>query len=265
MSSALEVQATTAVPRLRAPAGIAGRCRVILLLTTITALMAVVTALTMVLALVTLFRARRLYTEVMGKWFARAALRVCGVKVVVHQDAPLPATQLVFISNHTSTLDTFVLPALGLRNCRFFLSGFLRMNPLICIMGYLAGNFWTVPQTFPARRTRIFQRAEHILRRTGESVYLSPEGGRIATGQIGHFNKGAFHLATNLGAPLLPLYIAIPVETNPGLGFDVRPGVVHVFFRPPISTRDWKIEDLGQNRDSVHDYFVDLHEELKPR
>ena len=96
-------------------------------------------------------------------------------------------------------------------------------------------------------------------------MYLSPEGDRVRTGQIGHFNKGAFHLATDLGAPLVPLYIAIPPEVDPGRGFDVRPGVVHVYFRPAIPTHDWKLEELEQNRTRVRDYYVRLHEELRPR
>ena len=53
-----------------------------------------------------------------------------------------------------------------------------------------------------------------ILRRTGQSVFLSPEGTRVRTGEIGPFNKGAFHLAGDLGAPLLPLYIAVPLPPS---------------------------------------------------
>ncbi len=144
-------------------------------------------------------------------------LRDCyGVRIRVASDAPpFPRTQTVYVSNHTSTLDLFVLVALGLPNCRFFLSGFLRKFVPLGIIGWMMGTFFTVPQDRPAERGRIFQRAERMLRRTGESVYLSPEGGRITTGQIGHFNKGAFHLATNLRAPIVPMYFDIPPEVDP--------------------------------------------------
>ena len=92
----------------------------------------------------------------------------------------------------------------------------------------MMGTFFTVPQDRPAERTRIFKRAERILRRTGESVYLSPEGARITTGEIGHFNKGAFHLATNLRVPIVPFFIAIPPDVDPGRGIAARPGVIDV-------------------------------------
>lgn len=148
------------------------------------------------------------------------------------------------------------------------------------VLGTLAGTFWTVPQTRPKERVRLFQRAERILRQSGESVCLTPEGMRIQTGEIGHFNKGAFHLAGNLGAPLLPLYIAVPlpeaVRQQPDaaryftvrgnlMSFldDIRPCVVHVYLDSPIDTHGWRLEDLEQHRQQVRQRFLLLHEKWK--
>ncbi len=90
-------------------------------------------------------------------------------------------------------------------------------------------------------------------------MYLSPEGGRIATGEIGPFNKGAFHLATVLRAPIVPLYFLIPARIDPGMGFDVRPGVVDVFVKTPIDTSAWHLEELVANKERVRDLFVEWH------
>ena len=209
-------------------------------------------------AIVTLFRARRLYAAV-ASHTARLVLRGWGVRVVVHQDRAFPRTQTVYVSNHTSTLDLFVLVALALPNTRFFLSGFLRKYVPLGIIAQLMGTFFTVSQARQAERVRIFQRADRILRRTGESVYLSPEGGRITTGEIGHFNKGAFHLAISLRAPIVPLFFRIPREIDPGLGFDARPGVVHVHVMPVIDTSEWRIEQLHEHKEHVRDMFVCWH------
>lgn len=93
---------------------------------------------------------------------------------------------------------------------------------------------------------------------------LSPEGRRITDGAIGHFNKGAFHLATNLQTPILPLYIDIPPEINPGMSYcRVAPGTVDVYVLPPISTEGWKLEDLLANKESVRDVFVRFQDELR--
>ena len=206
----------------------------------------------------TLFRARRLYS-----WFARVAcktiLRMYGITVRVHHIAAFPRTQTIYISNHTSTLDLFVLVSLGLPNCRFFLSGFLKRILPLGVISAMMGTFFTVTQDYPAERRRIFQRAERILRRTRESVYLSPEGARITTGQIGHFNKGAFHLATSLRVPIVPFFIAIPPGMDPGRGIDAQPGVIDVLVMPTVETETWTLADLERNTERVRDSFVTMH------
>jgi 1-acyl-sn-glycerol-3-phosphate acyltransferase len=210
------------------------------------------------IGVLTAFRARRLYAAVAG-WGARGVLRLYGIQIRVHQREPFPRTQTIYISNHTSTLDLFVLVALGLPNCRFFLSGFLRNYIPLGAIAWMMGTFFTVPQDRPAERVRIFQRAARVLHRTRESVYLSPEGGRITTGEIGHFNKGAFHLATVLHAPIVPLYFAIPPAIDPGRGYDARPGAIDIYVLPAIDTRDWTLDHLIENKESTRALMCRAH------
>jgi 1-acyl-sn-glycerol-3-phosphate acyltransferase len=212
----------------------------------------------------TLFRARRMYSAVAAK-LSRAVLALYGVHIQVHSSEPFPRSQTVYVSNHTSTLDLFILVALGLPNCRFFLSGFLRKIVPLGVIAWMMGTFFTVPQDRPDERRRIFRRAAATLRRTGESVYLSPEGGRIVTGEIGHFNKGAFHIATDLHVPIVPMYFQIPKAVDPGLGYEARSGTVNVYVLPAIDTSQWTEADLLANRDRVRDLFVRLHEEMRCR
>jgi 1-acyl-sn-glycerol-3-phosphate acyltransferase len=224
------------------------------------AVMTVWSVLMLIIATLTLFQARRFYAEVMARQLARIGLWMGGVKLDIFYDEPLPDGQVIYVSNHGATLDVIVLAALGLPSTRCFLSGHLRRKVPLAVIGYLIGIFWTVPQSFPQRRTTIFQRAERILRRTGESVYLSPEGGQGTTGTIGPFNKGAFHLATNLGAPIIPFFIYLSPDVDPGWGYHYRPGVVRIHFTRPIPTKDWKLLDLDRNRAMVRDRLVELNE-----
>ena len=210
----------------------------------------------------TLFQVRRFYSERLATPLGRLILKIWGVRFVVHSPVGWPSGQVVYISNHTSTIDMFVLIALGLPNARFFLSGYLRALLPLGVIGWIIGIFWTVPQEYPARRRAIFARAAQVLERSGESVYLSPEGSRITDGGIGHFNKGAFHLATHLRAPIVPLYIAIPSAIDPGKGIAAGAGLVHVHVLPAIPTHDWRIEDVEKNRDAVRRLYVERHAEL---
>jgi len=221
-------------------------------------LMTIVSIAMLPVAAVTLFRWRRLYAAVCTQ-LARVLLRLWGVRLRVHGAFALRTRQVVYVSNHSSTLDLFVLVALGLPNTRFFLSGFLQKIVPLGILARLMGTFFTVPQDRPEERRRIFSRACDTLRRTRESVYLSPEGGRIATGEIGAFNKGAFHVATALGAPVVPLYFLIPRHMDPGMGYEIGAGEVQVFVKPAIDTRSWRLDDVSVNKERVRDLFVAWH------
>jgi 1-acyl-sn-glycerol-3-phosphate acyltransferase len=232
---------------------------------TATGLIATATAaLLLPIGALTMFRARRLYAAIV-RHAARRALAIYGVRIRVHHAERLRPSHTIYISNHTSTLDLFVLVAIGLPNCRFFLSGFVRKWIPLGVIAWMMGTFFTVPQDRPAERRRIFARAERTLRRTGESVYLSPEGGRIRTGQLGHFNKGAFHLATNLRVPIVPFYIDIPTHVDPGLGYDAHAGVVDIHVLPSIDTRDWKLDDLVVNAARSRDVLVQFHDRIRDR
>ncbi|PWF44343.1 lysophospholipid acyltransferase family protein [Massilia glaciei] len=217
----------------------------------------------LLVACLTGFALRRFYSERILAPIGHLALGLWGIHVRKRQAAPFPAGQTVYIANHTSTLDMFVLIALGMPNTRFFLSGYLRKLLPFGVIGYLTGIFWTMPQTMPERRRRLFAGAAETLRRTGESVFLSPEGVRVTGGQIGHFNKGAFHLAASLKAPIVPMFILIPAAVDPGLGLHVRPGVIDVHVGPAIPTVDWCLADLAEHIASVRAAYVQWNTDLR--
>jgi 1-acyl-sn-glycerol-3-phosphate acyltransferase len=202
---------------------------------------------------------RRRYSAAVVKQLARTILWIWGVRLRLHETSPFPRGQVVYISNHSSTIDLFVLVAIGLPNTRFFLSGYLQKLVPLGILARLMGTFFTVPQERQAERRKIFSRACETLRRTGESVYLSPEGGRITTGEIGHFNKGTFHLAASLQVPIVPLYFHIPAEIDPGMGYDAGTGIVDVVVKPAIDTRTWRVEDAAGNAARLREMFRAWH------
>lgn len=206
---------------------------------------------------VTLFLARRLYAR-LATTTARVVLRIWHIDLAVHhRSGDWPQRQVVYISNHPSTLDLFVLVALGLPNTRFFLSGFLQRYIPLGVIARMMGTFFTVPQTRPAERRAIFARADRILRRTGASVYLSPEGQRVVDGSIGPFNKGAFHLAASLHAPIVPLFIEIPAAITPGRGYDARPGRIDVHVFPQIETTSWRVDEASMRKEQTRQLYLD--------
>lgn len=230
--------------------------RTLLLLLPALLLMTMAALAMLLVQAVTLFRARRFCAERIGKVLGYAVLALAGVRLVVHQDRPFPESQTIYVANHSSTLDLFVLMALALPNTRFFMKRkYLLFGPL-GLLAALTGTFFTPPQSMPEARRQLFEKAEKTLRRTRESAFLSPEGTRVTTGEIGPFNKGAFHLAMSLRAPIAPLFIEIPRDIDPGKGIRVLPGTVQVHVMEPVATASWRIEDLERNRDALRDRFV---------
>jgi 1-acyl-sn-glycerol-3-phosphate acyltransferase len=211
----------------------------------------------------TLFRKRRLYSEVLARWLAATILRVQGVTLVSFPQQTVNHEQKIYVFNHTSTLDMFILLSLGLPSTRYFMRGRLRAIIPLGIITYLMGTFFTPSQADPAARVLCFKNAERVLRRTGDSVCLSPEGTRVTSSMIGAFNKGAFHLATALKVPIVPLFIDIPLETNPGKGWGVVPGTVHVHLLPEIRTDAWRLEKLDEQKEQVRSVYVRFQEELR--
>lgn len=204
----------------------------------------------------TLGRARRWCQDVLATGCARLILRATGVELDL-RDAGLTqrSEQTVFIANHTSTLDFFVITALGLPGTRAFLA---RKNALFLPVGVLSlmlGHFFTVPQTRTEDRRRIFRRAAERLKASGDSIFLTPEGTRHTDG-VGPFNRGAFHLAVSLGAPIQPLFVDVPPRINPGKGLKTRPGTVTVRAFPLIDTSGWSVSTLPAHIAEVRAHYL---------
>ncbi len=216
-------------------------------------------ALTMLgVRVATLTRGRRFCAEVLGVWLSRAILWVHGVKLVLHTHGARPEGPCVYTFNHTSTLDMFLVLALGLPRTRYFMKRGSWIFPPFGLAAWMVGTFFTPPQRESEARVRCFQAACATLEQTGDSVLLSPEGTRVTTGDVGRFNKGAFHLATRLRVPIVPLFIQIPLEANPGKGFGTSPCTVHVHVLPAVSTASWRLEELERNKEQVRERYINF-------
>jgi putative phosphoserine phosphatase/1-acylglycerol-3-phosphate O-acyltransferase len=162
----------------------------------------------------------------------------------------------IVIGNHTSSLDLFIITMLPIRNKRSFMARWVCINLPLAVNCWANGTIFTWPQRYPERRVKCFKRAEQILRKSGDSCFLSVEGTRWTTPKVGPFNKGAFHLATALSYPILPIYIEIPRQINPGVGHKTRPGLIHVYARPPIDTRQWQVADVVKHKEETRELYL---------
>lgn len=155
-------------------------------------------------------------------FFRWCASHIPGAKVEVKnefgEDFSRPA---IIIANHQSHLD---LPCT------------LMLSPRIVAM---TNNWaWNFPlyapvihylEYYPA--TEGIEACEEKLRSLidrGYSVLIFPEGTRSADCSVLRFRRGAFHLAEQLQADILPIYLDSPGKILPKEDFCLRPGTIRV-------------------------------------
>lgn len=210
---------------------------------------------TLIFGTVTLFQFPELYRQTVVRYFSKVILRIAGINVILedrfHQEGPC-----VYISNHLSAFDIFIICSLGLPKTRYFMSvSTLKFLPMT-IVGLVTKVFYIAEQTEPEKRIRCFETAELELSATNENVYLTPEGCRNNGRDIQQFNRGAFHLAIALQRPIVALYIDCPPECHPGLGLVASSGSIRVRCIEIIPTTGLTVEHVDELRDRVRSVYV---------
>ena len=92
------------------------------------------------------------------------------------------------------------------------------------------------------------------------SFLIAPEGTRSKDGSLGEFKKGAFHLAKNTGASIIPIIINGAYEAKNINDWRLRPGTIKVYFSDSISEHIYKNMSVEELRDYVREIireFVD--------
>ncbi len=88
------------------------------------------------------------------------------------------------------------------------------------------------------------------------NVAIAPEGTRSTGKKPGPFKKGAFHVAMQAGAPIVPVVIHNAIDVQPKGQFAYRPGCIEVEVLEPIETSGWTKATLDQRVAEVRDRFL---------
>lgn len=190
--------------------------------------------------------------------WSRALLRSAQAEVRVEGAHHLSSDKpYVYMSNHSSFLD---IPALFVacgRRLRMVAKAELGNVPLFG-KALRSMDFVLVDRGRPERSIRQLEVAKALLR-DGTSVWIAPEGTRSQTGALGPFKKGGFHLALQLGIPIVPTYIEGTRALLPAHGTRVNPGgTIAVRFGAPIPTEGKTKADLAGLMQAVRDAMVAL-------
>jgi 1-acyl-sn-glycerol-3-phosphate acyltransferase len=184
---------------------------------------------------------RRKWLYPLANWGGKVWLKACGARVRVRgQENLKPAENYVFISNHRSYLDTATLFI-----CTGHRMGLVAKKELLKVpvlgQGMNFVNIIAIDRR-DAERARIsMQKAKEVLE-NGYSFGVFAEGTRAFPNELLPFKKGAFHLALQTKAPVVPVAIK---NTDAMMG--KKTGVAHtgeieMILLPPIETKNLSAE-----------------------
>lgn len=185
---------------------------------------------------------RRLWLYPLALWGARMWLNLCGVRVEVKGIENLEdGKNYVFVANHRSYLDTAALFRYAGRRIGLVAKKELLKAPILGQgMGFV--NVIAIDRSNPERAKKSMEKARQVIE-MGYSFGVFAEGTRALPGELLPFKKGAFHLALQTGADIVPVAIKntdVLMGKKSGVLF---PGKMTIVLLPPIKIADYKGDD----------------------
>jgi len=188
---------------------------------------------------------------IVGRIWGRLNYRAAGARVrfegleLAHAHAPC-----IYISNHQSNVDIWVLIAVLPKRTRFVAKQSLFKVPILG-WAFRVSDFIPIDRANRTKAIRSLEQATTKIR-GGRSVVLFAEGTRSAGDTLAPFKKGPFHLALAAGVPIIPVAISGSGAVMPPGGLRVHSGPVRVRFCDPIDVAPYQPKDVQGLLDSVH-------------
>jgi 1-acyl-sn-glycerol-3-phosphate acyltransferase len=202
-----------------------------------------------------------------GCFIVRVAIRVAGIRFEIEGREHIPTGRAcIFMANHVSNLDGPALVAHLPGRASFFLKRPLMKIPILGYAFKLA-NFIPVDRTGNAAGAQhAVDEARRVLTR-GLHITIFVEGTRSAGGQMLPFKKGPFYLATESGAPCIPISIYGTEKIIPWGSLRIHPGRAHIIFHPPVDPSAYATRDDLSNavRAVIASALPDRMQRLEPR
>lgn len=198
---------------------------------------------------------RRRWFYPVADWGAETWLKACGAKIEVKGMENLEKDKsYVFISNHRSYLDTATLfRYTGKRIGLVAKKELLKVPVLGQGMGFV--NIIAIDRSNAEKALQSMKKARQVLE-DGYSFGVFVEGTRAMPGELLPFKKGAFHLALQTDASIVPVAIKNTdwmMGKKTGVAY---PGTIEMVLLPAIETKNLDeeknlMELLGETRTAI--------------
>ncbi|MDL2303265.1 1-acyl-sn-glycerol-3-phosphate acyltransferase, partial [Dysgonomonas sp. OttesenSCG-928-D17] len=176
-----------------------------------------------------------------GKLACRLAL--CRIKVVRHANLD-PDKSYVFIPNHQSAYDIFLIYGYLNQNIKWVQKQELRKIPFVGKASEIAGHVFVDQSNLKSMKDTI-AKAEAQLGE-GASMVIFPEGARTKTGKMGRFKRGAFIIAKEMNLPVVPVTVNGPYDLMKMKTYLINPCTLELIVHEPVSTAEVTDENMPE-------------------
>ena len=196
---------------------------------------------------------RGLLYDRIARWWSRTLLRASGSTLRVHDfDRVDWSRPYVVVCNHTGAFEILALAVTIPVRYRFVAKKELEKVPVFGPAWKMAGHV-SLDRSDRDRAVESLREAAHNLRKEGGVVVIFPEGTRSRDGQLGPFKKGAFMLAIEAQASILPTVVVGSSDITPPGVIRVTRGHLDLYFGDPIPVTDFTPERTEELIAIVHD------------
>lgn len=175
-------------------------------------------------------------------WGSKTWIRGSGINVKVSGEENLEENKsYIFVANHRSYIDTTALFAYAGKRIGLIAKKEVLKVPVLG-QGMSFIDFVAIDRSNPERARQTMETVRRIVG-GGYSFGIFAEGTRAMPGELLPFKKGAFHVALQTGAAIVPVAIK---NTDYLMGKKtgvVNPGTMEIVLLPPIETSGKTIEN----------------------
>lgn len=180
-------------------------------------------------------------------------LALCPAKIVKKE--PLdPNQSYVFVPNHQSAFDIFLIYGYLGHNVKWVQKQSLRRIPFVGKASEIAGHVFVDQSSLRSMKETIQKAKEELAE--GDSIAMFPEGARTMTGKMGDFKRGAFLIAHQMQLPIVPITINGAFDVLKIHSRLIKPHKMELIIHKPIPTK-------GVAEDEIHELMDKSFREIE--
>lgn len=189
------------------------------------------------------------------KWWSKLTcwLALCCVKTKGRENID-PKQSYVFVANHQSAFDIFLIYGFLNKNIKWVQKASLRKIPFVGKASEIAGHVFVDNSSAAARIGTIKKAEKQIV--DGVSMMLFPEGTRTRTGKLTRFHKGAYYVAKDLNLQVVPITINGAFNVMKIGTYLIHPGKLELIIHKPIHTNNLTDADIPaiieESKNTIH-------------